>query len=122
MDASLEWCSTPPLWHTKAVGGRPPCTLGRCLVATSCKLARRASSSGATSVHPCREHHDGTCAPTSWPRRRPSRKSRLGAPVQDRQASWWLVSSRRARIMADDTVSWFAGVDWGSQKEGLRLA
>src|SRR3954468_11248120 len=23
MDASLEWCSTPPLWHTKAVGGRP---------------------------------------------------------------------------------------------------
>jgi hypothetical protein len=24
MDASLEWCSTPPLWHTKAVGGRPP--------------------------------------------------------------------------------------------------
>jgi hypothetical protein len=39
----------------------------RCLVATSCKLARRASSLGATSVHPCREHHDGTCAPTSWP-------------------------------------------------------
>src|SRR4051812_20115291 len=24
MDASLEWRSTPPLWHTKAVGGRPP--------------------------------------------------------------------------------------------------
>src|SRR5687767_5789372 len=24
MDASLEWCSTPPLWHIKAVGGRPP--------------------------------------------------------------------------------------------------
>src|SRR4028118_1880587 len=24
MDASLKWCSTPPLWHTKAVGGRPP--------------------------------------------------------------------------------------------------
>jgi Ca2+-binding RTX toxin-like protein len=21
MDASLKWCSTPPLWHTKAVGG-----------------------------------------------------------------------------------------------------
>src|SRR3954453_20741979 len=82
MDASLEWCSTPPLWHTKAVGGRSPCTLRRRLVATSCKLARRASSSGATSVHPCREHHDGTCAPTGWPRRMPSRKSRLGAPVQ----------------------------------------
>jgi hypothetical protein len=24
MDASLKWCSTPPLWHTKAVGGRLP--------------------------------------------------------------------------------------------------
>src|ERR687885_82250 len=24
MDASLEWCSTPPLWHTKAVGGVHP--------------------------------------------------------------------------------------------------
>jgi hypothetical protein len=24
MDVSLKWCSTPPLWHTKAVGGRPP--------------------------------------------------------------------------------------------------
>src|SRR4051794_18833919 len=24
MDASLTGCSTPPLWHTKAVGGRPP--------------------------------------------------------------------------------------------------
>src|SRR5215218_4060391 len=35
MDASLEWCSTPPLWHTKAVGGRPPCTFRRCLVAVS---------------------------------------------------------------------------------------
>src|SRR5918994_2986554 len=82
MDASLEWCSTPPLWHTKAVGGRPPCSLLRCLRATSCKLARRANSLGATSVHPCLEHHDGTCALTSWPRRRPSRKSRLRAPVQ----------------------------------------
>src|SRR4051794_27933273 len=31
--------------------GRLPCTLGRRLVATGCKLARRASSLGATSVH-----------------------------------------------------------------------
>ena len=23
-DASLKWCSTPPLWHIDAVGGRPP--------------------------------------------------------------------------------------------------
>src|SRR6516165_9472680 len=31
---------------------------------------------------PCLEHHDGTCAPTGWPRRMPSRKSRHRAPVQ----------------------------------------
>src|SRR6516164_6557126 len=30
----------------------------------------------------CLEHHDGTCAPTGWPRRMPSRKSRHRAPVQ----------------------------------------
>ena len=24
MDASLKWCSTPPLWHTEAVGGVHP--------------------------------------------------------------------------------------------------
>ena len=24
VDASLKWCSTPPLWHIDAVGGRPP--------------------------------------------------------------------------------------------------
>src|SRR5829696_4743431 len=32
--------------------GRPPCTLRSCLVATSCKLARRANSLGATSRPP----------------------------------------------------------------------
>ena len=47
----LEWALTPPLWHAEAVGGVHTCTLGRRLVATSCKLARRASSLGATSVH-----------------------------------------------------------------------
>src|SRR4051794_5175559 len=31
--------------------GCPSCTLGRRLVATGCKLARRANSLGATSVH-----------------------------------------------------------------------
>src|SRR5689334_1388811 len=45
----------------KRPAGRPPCTLRSCLVATSCGLARRANSLGATSVHPCHEHHDGTC-------------------------------------------------------------
>jgi hypothetical protein len=24
LDVSLKWCSTPPLWHTKAVGGSTP--------------------------------------------------------------------------------------------------
>jgi hypothetical protein len=47
----LEWALTPPLWHAEAVGGVHTCTLGRRLVATGCKLARRASSLGATSVH-----------------------------------------------------------------------
>src|SRR3954447_7587482 len=30
----------------------------------------------------CLEHHEGTCALTSWPRCKSSRKSRRGAPVQ----------------------------------------
>src|SRR3954463_12323592 len=40
----------------------------------------------------------------------------LERQYRDRQTSWRLVSSRRARIMADGTVSWFVGVDWGSEK------
>src|SRR3954447_7314831 len=42
-------------------------------------------------------------------------------PYRDRPASWWLVASRRARIMADGTVSWFAGVDWGSERHQVCL-
>src|SRR5215218_10266933 len=42
-------------------------------------------------------------------------------PYRDRQASWWLVSSPEGSIMADDTVSWFAGVDWGSEKHQVCL-
>src|SRR3954465_10943290 len=42
-------------------------------------------------------------------------------PYRDRPASWRLVSSWRARIMADGTISWFAGVDWGSQKHQVCL-
>src|SRR4051794_13347107 len=41
-DASSSGRSTPP-WHADAVRGRPSCTLRRRLVATSCKLARRAN-------------------------------------------------------------------------------
>src|SRR4051794_41800531 len=42
-------------------------------------------------------------------------------PYRDRPASWRLVSSRRARIMADGTGSWFAGVDWGSERDQVCL-
>src|SRR3954470_395280 len=42
-------------------------------------------------------------------------------PYRDRPASWRLVTSRRARIMADGTVSWFAGVDWGSERHQVCL-
>src|SRR5215216_5532147 len=45
----------------------------------------------------------------------------LERPYRDRPASWRLVSSRRARIMADDVVSWFAGVDWGSERHQVCL-
>src|ERR671938_256942 len=42
-------------------------------------------------------------------------------PYRDRPASWRLVASRRARIMADGVVSWFAGVDWGSERHQVCL-
>src|SRR3954467_15846979 len=42
-------------------------------------------------------------------------------PYRGRQASWRLVSSRKPRIMADGTVSWFVGVDWGSEKHQVCL-
>src|SRR3982750_3929740 len=45
----------------------------------------------------------------------------LERQYRDRPASWRLVSSRRARIMADGTVSWFVGVDWGSEKHQVCL-
>src|SRR3954452_13147950 len=45
----------------------------------------------------------------------------LERQYRDRQTSWRLVSFRRARIMADVTVSWFVGVDWGSEKHQVCL-
>src|SRR4051795_3758487 len=41
-------------------------------------------------------------------------------PYRDRPASWRLVSSG-GRIMADGTISWFAGVDWGSERHHVCL-
>src|SRR3712207_8978812 len=46
----------------------------------------------------------------------PSRKSRLRAPIQGPAG---VVAARAmvgARTMADVTIGWFAGVDWGSQR------
>src|SRR3954451_20000174 len=45
----------------------------------------------------------------------------LERPYRDRPASWRLASSRRARIMGDGTVSWFAGVDWGLERHHVCL-
>src|SRR3954464_12613496 len=44
----------------------------------------------------------------------------LERPYRDRPASWRLVSSG-GRIMADGTISWFAGVDWGSERHQVCL-
>src|SRR3954452_12854448 len=41
-------------------------------------------------------------------------------PYRDRPASWRLVLSG-GRIMTDGTISWFAGVDWGSEKHQVCL-
>src|SRR5829696_5970229 len=45
--------------------GRPPCTFRRCLVAVSWPGGPARWEQPAST--PCPEHHDGTCALTSWP-------------------------------------------------------
>src|SRR3954462_11104069 len=63
MDASLEWCSTPPLWHTKAVGGRPHGVIagaGRPIVPTASDRQCR-SRRGADC---CSSDHDGVARPS----------------------------------------------------------
>src|SRR3712207_2777510 len=67
-------------------------------------------------MHPCREHQPWTCAPAGWPRRMPSRKSRLRAPIQVPAGVVVARVTVEARTMADVTIGRFAGVDWGSQK------
>src|SRR5215831_10193073 len=67
MDASFGGSSTPPPWHTDAVGGRPPVPS-----AASGKQKSYASQAGPPvgsdqASTSCLEHHDGTCAPTGWP-------------------------------------------------------
>ncbi len=47
--ASLKWCSTPPLWHTKAVGGRPHGVIA-----------------GASRPEPVTLVQAGGCSPIRW--------------------------------------------------------
>src|SRR5215218_930123 len=46
----------------------------------------------------------------------PSRKSRLRAPIQVPASVVAARATAGARTMAEVTIRWFAGVDWGSQK------
>src|SRR3954451_132233 len=52
----------------------------------------------------------------------PSRKSRLRAPIQVPASVVAARATAGARTMAEGTIGWFAGVDWGSQQQqGLLL-
>src|SRR3954466_9452958 len=73
------------------------------------------------SVHSCHEHQTWICAPTGWPRRMPSRKSRPRAPIQVPAGVVTARGTREDRTMADETIHWFAGVDWGSAKHQVCL-
>src|SRR3712207_7696388 len=46
----------------------------------------------------------------------PSRKSRLRAPIQVPASVVAARATAGARTMAEVTIRWFAGVDWGSQQ------
>src|SRR5918995_7387226 len=46
----------------------------------------------------------------------PSRKSRLRAPIQVPASVVMARATAGAKIMAEVTIGWFAGVDWGSQQ------
>src|SRR3954466_5119587 len=73
------------------------------------------------SVHSCHEHPTWICAPAGWPRRMPSRTSRPRAPIQVPAGVVMARGIREDRTMADEamaeeTIRWFAGIDWGSAK------
>src|SRR3954470_5692912 len=117
----LKWALTPPLWHAEAVGGRPhlypPGVWSRRAVSWPGGPARweqpastRAMSTMMGLVARRVGHDAGPVGSRAFER-----------PYRDRPASWRLVASRRASIMADVTVSWFAGVDWGSERRQVCL-
>jgi hypothetical protein len=51
MDASLEWFSTPPLWHTKAVGGVHTINASARSLIGRYRLPRAASGALAAAIH-----------------------------------------------------------------------
>src|SRR3982751_12228 len=51
----------------------------------------------------------------------PSRKSRLRAPIQVPASVVAARATAGARTMAEVTIGWFAGVDWGSQQHQVCL-
>src|SRR5215831_13522763 len=63
----------------------------------------------------CLEHHDGTCAPTGGHDGCPVGSRATERQYRDRQASWRPVRIGEDR-MVEETIAWFAGVDWGSAK------
>src|SRR6516164_8429533 len=87
------------------------------------KLARRADPPGATVAILCLKHLGETCAPADWPRRMPCRKLRPRAPVQGAAG---VVTARALFVKGinmaeEETISWFAGVDWGSERHQVCL-
>src|SRR6516165_4991496 len=107
----------PPLWHTKAVGGGvhpvPSAAFGKQKSYASQAGPPVGSDQPST---PCLEHHDGTCAPTGWPRRCPVGSRATERQYRDRQPSWRPVRSIGEDKMVEETIVWFASVDWGSAK------
>ena len=68
------------------------------------------------------KHLDETCARTDCPRRMPRRKLRPRAPVQGMAGGRDGPRVVERDTMADEeTISWFAGVDWGSERHQVCL-
>src|SRR5499427_7906354 len=116
MDASFSDGSTPSPWHADAVRGRPPCTIG-----ASGKQKSYASQAGP----PVGSDQRPPRASSTMMGHVPQRVGHDGCPVgsraserqyRDRQASWRPVRSIGEDRMVEETIAWFAGVDWGSAK------
>src|SRR5262249_8106184 len=115
MDASFGGSSTPSPWHTDAVGGVHPVPSG-----ASGKQKSYASQAGPPVGSDQRPPRDSSTMMGHGAQRvghgEPSRKSRHRAQVQGSAG----VMAARAVFgedrMVEETIAWFAGVDWGSAK------